>query len=148
MALPRSRSQRKADTLHRLATEADIWVASADGDRPYLVPLSLHWDGRHVVISAEARSRTIQNLLRTRATRLGLGPTRDVVIIDAVVTETWSSVEVPDALAEAYEQRVRWDPRRSGDYTYVQLTPRRIQAWREENEIAGRILMRDGTWLD
>jgi NADPH-dependent FMN reductase len=27
------------------------------------------------------------------------------------------------------------------------LRPRRIQAWREENELAGRDLMRDGRWL-
>jgi hypothetical protein len=27
------------------------------------------------------------------------------------------------------------------------LRPRRIQAWRESNEIPGRTLMRDGTWL-
>jgi len=30
---------------------------------------------------------------------------------------------------------------------YFRITPRRIQAWREENELAGRDLMRDGCWL-
>jgi hypothetical protein len=29
----------------------------------------------------------------------------------------------------------------------VVLRPDRIQAWRESNELAGRLLMRDGTWL-
>jgi hypothetical protein len=27
------------------------------------------------------------------------------------------------------------------------VTPRRIQAWREENELAEREIMRDGRWL-
>jgi hypothetical protein len=28
------------------------------------------------------------------------------------------------------------------------LRPDRIQAWRESNELAGRLLMRGGEWLD
>jgi hypothetical protein len=38
--------------------------------------------------------------------------------------------------------RVRW-PRR----TLVPYLPRRIQAWREVNELSDRELMRDGRWL-
>jgi hypothetical protein len=33
-------------------------------------------------------------------------------------------------------------------FAYFRLTPERIQAWREENELAGRELMRHGAWLD
>jgi len=41
-----------------------------------------------------------------------------------------------------------WDPRTAGaSHAYLVLRPERIQAWREENELAGRTLMRDGTWL-
>jgi hypothetical protein len=32
-------------------------------------------------------------------------------------------------------------------YRWFRITPRRIQAWREANELAGRTLMRDGRWL-
>ena len=32
-------------------------------------------------------------------------------------------------------------------YAYLRVTPRRIQAWREENELAEREIMRDGHWL-
>ena len=35
----------------------------------------------------------------------------------------------------------------SHDHDLV-LRPERIQAWRESNELAGRLLMRDGAWLD
>ena len=47
-----------------------------------------------------------------------------------------------------YAAKLGWDPRReAGGYVYVCLRPRRIQAWRESNEIAGRTLMRNGEWL-
>ncbi|MEU4717843.1 hypothetical protein AB0F73_29890 [Micromonospora purpureochromogenes] len=32
-------------------------------------------------------------------------------------------------------------------YQYFLIRPRRIQAWREANELQGRVLMRDGRWL-
>jgi hypothetical protein len=39
--VPRSRAQRKADTLALLRTEVDCWVASADEmGNAHLVPLS------------------------------------------------------------------------------------------------------------
>jgi hypothetical protein len=145
----RDRRQRRADTLTRLASDVDVWVATADADgTPYLVPLSLDWDGTRVIVCAEATSRTIENLLRSRVARLGLGPTRDVVMIDAVVDETLTAAEVEDSLADGYASRAGWDPRQApGQYIYVSLRPRRVQAWREANELAGRTLMRDGEWL-
>jgi hypothetical protein len=42
---PRSRAQRRADTLAWLRTEVDCWVASADEmGNAHLVPLSHYWD--------------------------------------------------------------------------------------------------------
>jgi hypothetical protein len=83
MDAPRTREQRMQDTLKKLHTEADVWVATADEHgAPYLVPLSMYWDGRNVVICAAASSRTMHNVLRTGEVRLGLGSTRDVVMID------------------------------------------------------------------
>ncbi len=44
---PRSRSQRRRDTEHRLTYNKDAWMASASVDgAPYLVPLSFDWDGQ------------------------------------------------------------------------------------------------------
>lgn len=151
---PRTRSQRRADTLAKLqAPVADVWVstASLDADgaaEPYLVPLSLGWIGDRVVIAVEDTSRTARNLNATRTARLGLGPTRDVVIIDAVLEETHPVPEAPAEIAEGYGGQADWDPRDAGaGYSYHVLRPDRIQAWREVNELRGRTLMRDGQWL-
>jgi electron transfer flavoprotein alpha subunit len=145
---PRTKAQRKAETLAKLgAAKADLWVASASEDGPYLVPLSLAWLDERVVLALSASSRTARNIAARGAARLGLGHTRDVVMIDAVL-ERSVPVGEADAIAEGYAAQADWDPRDSGgDYVYLVLRPDRIQAWREADEIAGRLLMRAGTWL-
>jgi hypothetical protein len=52
-----------------------------------------------------------------------------------------------DDLGSAYAAQADWDPRGSAGYVFLVLRPERIQAWREADEIAGRTLMRGGTWL-
>jgi hypothetical protein len=50
-------------------------------------------------------------------------------------------------LADAFAAKL-WDARASAArYAYFRVTPQRIQAWREENELAARDLMRNGRWL-
>lgn len=151
---PRSRDQRKADTLTRLtAPAADVWVATAsvgpDGaPRPYLVPLSLAWLDERVVIAVEAGSRTARALLDQRTARLAVGPTRDVTMIDALLEDAVAVADAPDRIAAGYAAQADWDPREAGGgYLYLVLRPERIQAWREADELPGRTLMRDGTWL-
>jgi hypothetical protein len=148
MSEARDHQTRKADTLKMLATQAiDVWVATAsDAGVPYLVPLSLAWVGERVVIAIEESSVTARNLLAAGAARLGVGPTRDVVMIDAVL-EKAVDVAADDALGAAYAAQADWDPRGSTGYVFFVLRPVRVQAWREANEIAGRTLMRDGHWL-
>jgi hypothetical protein len=89
----------------------------------------------------------VGNLTASGAARLAVGPTRDVVMIDAVL-EKAIDVGADDALGAAYVARADWDPRRSAGYVFFVLRPVRVQAWREANEITGRTLMRDGNWLD
>lgn len=80
------RWERRRDTEHRLAHDVDAWVASASVDGvPYLVPLSFDWDGETLLVATPADSPTGGNLAATGATRLGLGPTRDVVMIEGEV---------------------------------------------------------------
>lgn len=154
--MPRSRAERIAQTLATLrGPAADVWVSSAevgsDGKSlPYLVPLSLAWFGERVVLALDVNSRTARNIVASRVCRLGLGPTRDVVLIDAMLEETVKASEALPALADGYAAQADWDPRReeSGEYVYLVLRPDRIQAWREANELAGRTLMRDGRWLE
>jgi hypothetical protein len=144
----RDRATRRTDTLAMLATPAiDVWVATASSaGLPYLVPVSLAWVDERVVIAIEGASATARNLTGSGAARLAVGPTRDVVMIDAVL-ERSVDVAADDALGEAYVAQADWDPRRSSGYVFLVLRPVRVQAWREANEIAGRTLMRDGVWL-
>jgi hypothetical protein len=144
---PRSLAERKRDTLARLANDEDVWVASASPDgEPYLVPLSFTWDGTRLTVTTPEASLTGRNLMCAGHVRLGLGPTRDVVMIDGDV-EAFSRDTVPDEVAEAFAAQ-RWDARKeSKPYGYFLITPRVVQAWREENELRGRVLMRDGEWL-
>ena len=67
-------------------------------------------------------------------------------MIDATL-EAVVDVDAAGPLAEAYVAQADWDPRRSSGYVFLVLRPVRVQAWREADEIAGRTLMRDGTWL-
>jgi hypothetical protein len=144
---PRPREQRKADVLRKLRDDVDIWVASADErGRAYLVPLSFYWDGSAIVVATPRLSRTGRNLLRAGRTRVALGPTRDVVIVEAVVEEIPidRAPEVGDAHARATGFDARAEPE---DYVYLRFVPREIQAWREANELPDRQLMRRGAWL-
>ena len=144
----RDRETRKADTLAMLATPAiDTWVATASAaGAPHLVPVSLAWVEERVVIAVEASSATARNLTASGTARLAVGPTRDVVMVDALLDAT-VDVAADDALGAAYVAQADWDPRRDTGYLFLVLRPVRVQAWREANEIAGRTLMRDGTWL-
>src|SRR6266700_2930135 len=146
---PRTREQRKADTLAKLAApSADVWVATAaaDADRhasSYLVPLSLAWIDERVVLATEAGSVTARNITSQGRTRIGLGPTRDVVMIDAELEHVYSPDEVSADLARRYAAQAGWDPRESGEsMRFLVLRPLRIQAWREADELPGRDLMR------
>jgi hypothetical protein len=142
---PRSRAQRTADTLALLRTEVDCWVASADElGNAHLVPLSYLWDGAALVLATPRSSPTGTNLVRAGVARIGVGRTRDVVLVDGRVTEG-----VDEATADAHAEHTGFDARTvAGDYVYLRVTPVEIRAWREANELSGRLLMRDGTWLD
>jgi len=145
---PRDLETRKSDTLAMLATDAiDVWVATASAaGRPYLVPVSLAWVDEYAVIAVEATSVTARNLTASGEARLAVGPTRDVVMIDAVLERTVDMAS-DEALGTAYAAQADWDPRDSRGYVFLVLRPVQVQAWREANEMAGRTLMRDGTWI-
>ncbi|MER6302935.1 pyridoxamine 5'-phosphate oxidase family protein [Kitasatospora sp. NPDC001539] len=145
---PRSRARRRHDTEQRLARDVDLWVASASPDGlPYLVPLSFDWDGEALLLATPAGSPTGRNLAAARTARLALGPTRDVTVIDGHV-EVLRIDALPAQTGDRFAARTGFDPRTSaGSYLWFRITPRRIQAWREADELRGRELMRDGRWL-
>ena len=144
---PRDGSTRKQDALTLLATPVlDAWVASASSAGPHLIPLSLAWIDERAVIAVQASSLTGRNIAASGRARLGVGATRDVVMIDAVLERT-VEVGTDEMLGEAYAALADWDPRTDSGYVYLVLRPSRIQAWREADETVGRTLMRDGAWL-
>ncbi|MFF9777297.1 pyridoxamine 5'-phosphate oxidase family protein [Streptomyces sp. NPDC013978] len=146
---PRPRAVRRRDTEHRLTHDADVWVASASADGgPYLVPLSFDWDGETLLLATPGDSPTGRNLAATGTARLGLGPTRDVTMIEGEV-----EVLPIDALSaergDRFAARTGFDPRVSTvSFRWFRVTPTRVQAWREANELTGRQLMHEGRWLD
>ena len=145
----RSAAQRKVDTLEKLHQEVDCWVASASASgEAYLIPLSFVWDGTRITLATPRNSRTTRNLERAAWARLALGQTRDVVIVEGSVTVVTCDAIDPD-LAKAFAKATGFDPRQlpaEPEYVYLCVAPRRIQAWREANELAGRDLMSDGVW--
>jgi hypothetical protein len=145
---PRSPAQRRRDTEDRLTHDDDVWVASASADgAPYLVPLSHDWDGEALLVATPAKSPTGRNLAATGTARLALGHTRDASMIDGDV-EVLEIDELPQQQADRFAARTGFDPRQlTTPYRWFRITPRRIQAWREENELRDRELMRDGRWL-
>jgi hypothetical protein len=145
----RTPDQRKRDALDRLEQDIDAWVATADGDSgtPYLVPLSFLWDGGALLIATPEASPTGRNLRATGKVRLGIGPTRDVVLIEGAARAV-PATEIPDGIGDAFAAKTGFDPRQlTTPYLYFRIQPLRLQAWREANELEGRELMRDGRWL-
>ncbi|KJY30289.1 pyridoxamine 5'-phosphate oxidase family protein [Streptomyces sp. NRRL S-495] len=149
MTGPRPFAERRLDLEQRLAEDVDVWVATASPDGvPHLVPLSFDWDGGALLLATPVSSPTGRNLTAAGTVRLALGPTRDVCMIEGEV-EALGIDALPHERGDRFAARTGFDPRASAvRYGWFLVSPRRIQAWREENELAGRELMRDGRWLD
>lgn len=147
-APPRSLEQRIADTRRLLDETVDLWVATADpaSGRPWMVPLSYAWTESVLLLGTTADSRTVQNAASQPWVRCGVGAVRDVVLVHGLA----QVVPLSDATQEEgdlFAERAGFDPRELSNYVWVRVTPHRIQAWREENELADRQIMRDGRWL-
>ena len=147
--MTRSRPERRRDTEHRLNHDIDVWVASASTDgAPYLVPLSFVWDDEALLVATPTNSPTGRNLAATRAARVALGHTRDVSMIEGDV-EVLEIDELSPERGDRFAERAGFDPRGlTTPYRWFRIAPRRIQAWREVDELTDRELMRDGRWLD
>jgi hypothetical protein len=111
------------------------------------VPLSFDWDGEALLLATPSNSPTGRNLAATRTARLGLGQTRDVTMIDGEV-EVIEVDALPRERGDRFAERTGFDPRAEDvRYRWFRVSPRRIQAWREVDELPERELMRDGRWL-
>ncbi|MEU4446469.1 pyridoxamine 5'-phosphate oxidase family protein [Actinosynnema sp. NPDC050801] len=148
LAPPRPLDERLRDTRAKLETDVDLWVAtSGSPGGAHLVPLSFLWDGAALLISTPRASITGRNLLADGRVRLSLGSTRDVVVIEGVA-EPVDTAELTTGTGDAFAAKAGFDPRELAEpYQYFLVRPRRIQAWREVNELRDRDLVRDGRWL-
>jgi hypothetical protein len=144
----RSPEVRKDHVLKRLDEDVDAWVSTASADgTPYLMPLSFLWDGETLLFSTAASNPTSLNLQATGLAHVALGHTRDVVLLTATA-ETLHAEDLAAGVADAFARKTTFDPRvQTALYLYFRLTPTTVQSWREANELPGRTLMRDNTWL-
>ena len=145
---PRSRPERRRDAEQRLTQDIELRVATASADGgPYLVPLSFDWDGEAVLMATSAGSPTGRNLAAAGVVRLALGETRDVYLVDGRVTVLPIDA-LPAEQGDRFAARTGFDPRTlTTPYNWFRVIPDRIQAWRNEAEIPGRDVLRDGRWL-
>ncbi len=143
----RSAAQRKDDTLNRLGTDANVWIATGSTEgRPHLVPLSLAWDGQRLLVATPADTPTARNATTTQTFRAALDSADDVVLIDGTV-DVVDFAHADGHLVDSYVQRVGWNPaNESGDWSLLIATPLTVRAWNSVEEISGRTIMRDGEW--
>ena len=139
---------RKADVLAALEQQADLWLASGDAaGRPHLIPVSVWWDGTHLVIATAAASRTARNMTDMGQVRVAGGSPADAIMIDAEVVDSRAADDSAE-LAEGFAAAVGWDPRQvAKGWIFFRLRPTRIQAYKGYDELEGRDVMRGSTWL-
>jgi hypothetical protein len=139
---------RRADVLAALQGQGDLWLATADAaGRPHLIAVSAWWDGTDLIVATTASSRTAANFADRPTVRLASGSPADAILIDAKIVESSAASEAAD-LAEGFSKAVGWDPREVGEgWAFYRLRPTRIQAYRGYDELEGREVMRNSTWL-
>ncbi|MFJ4467206.1 pyridoxamine 5'-phosphate oxidase family protein [Streptomyces sp. NPDC089424] len=145
----RDTAQRTRDVLERLVAERDVWVSTGHPDHgPHQVPLWFMWDGRAVWMCTGATSVTARNVHIEPRVRLAQPDSNDVVLLQGQA-ECYPDQEVPRDAAEAFADKFGWDPRKEeGSFLYVRVVPTTVRAWRGEPELRGRVIMRDGMWLE
>lgn len=144
----RTPEARKKDVLKHLAEDVDVWVSTAATDgTPYLMPLSFLWTDDTVLLSTALNNPTSRNLQANPTVHLAFGGTRDVVLVIGTA-EVIKSSDLPTEVGDAFASQAGFDPRAlKSTYLYFRVRPVQIQAWREVNELNGRDLMREGSWL-
>ena len=146
--MARTTERRVEDSRAKLETGGDAWLATSGRAGPHLVPLSLAWDSAsgELIFCTEQRSVTVRNIATEPAVRIGLGPTRDVLVIDGTARVT-GFVQDDATSAAVFCEKAGWDPRgESGEWILIRVTPSRMQAWRGFDEIANRTVMANGAW--
>ncbi|MFF6783959.1 pyridoxamine 5'-phosphate oxidase [Streptomyces sp. NPDC012510] len=80
-------------------------------------------------------------------TRLALGITRDVVLVDGEAV-AYAQDDVPAPVAEGFRDKADWDARAAGPaYLWFRIRPVAVEAWHEYPEFPDRRLTTDGVWV-
>ena len=148
-ARARTTAERVFDVRARLGRDVDAWVASASaqGGAPCLVPLSFLWVDGALLFATLANGPTGRNLRDGGTVRVALDGTRDVVLVDGEA-ESLPLDAIPEPVARAFAARTEFDPRGEAEaYVWIRVRPRWVRAWRNVEELRGRVVMRDGVWL-
>lgn len=112
------------------------------------MPLSLAWDRERVVVATGADTPTARNAAATGRARAHLDDVYDVVIVSGGV-EVIPLAHADRGTVHRFVDSVGWDPRdETGDSVLVVLTPELVLAWNSIQEHEGRVVLRDGRWLD
>ncbi|MGV9425921.1 pyridoxamine 5'-phosphate oxidase family protein [Streptomyces sp. NPDC003656] len=145
----RNTARRRNDTLERLTGERDVWVSTAHPEHgPHQVPLWFWWDGEAVWMCTGGGSATVRNLRADPRVRLALPDSFDVVLLRGEA-RCFPAEEVPGTAADGFAGKFGWDPRgEEGPFVYVRVELSGVLAWRGVPELRGRVLMRDGVWVD
>lgn len=144
----RGPEQRRQDVTDRFEQEHDAWVTTASADDlPRLAPLSfVRGRGRDTLLPATRRTNpTAVDVTPSGQVRVALGHTRDVVLVEATA-EIVEGAGLPADSGDALAVKLGRDPRDRPARVYLGIAPSAVGAWREENELAGREVMVDGTW--
>jgi hypothetical protein len=142
---PRSVAERKADVLALLEREPHAWIATAGRNGAHLVPLGCAWDGLRLLMATHSGNRTVRNIEGQSRTRIALGSTTDVVLLDGDTVVT--PADDADVAKSPVLGRLPMVPDRNGDRVFLVFTPRRILTWRHRGELRDRTIMDDGRWL-
>jgi hypothetical protein len=98
-------------------------------------------------VTTPSSSPSGRNLRTSGKLRLGIGPTRDLVLGEGTA-QALAATEIPDEVGDALAAaETGFDTRRLTTYLYLRTHPWRLQAWREADELEDRELMRGGRWV-
>ena len=117
------------DVLHRLETEANIWLATVRPDgRPHLTPVWFAWYQEKLYACIQARSVKCRNLRQNSRVSLSLENGSNVVICEGTarfVTEPW-----PATIASIFRQKYEWNILTDSEYDrLLEITPARWLTW-------------------
>lgn len=148
----RTKAERKADTVKRLATDVHIKLATVTNEQEaHLVPLTFVWHEheQQLLMGTVRDTPTAQNVARTGRARGMIGPDEDVVIVRGPA----SLVELDGGIDQELSNRLAalwtspFDFRKHPDFVYILLDLEDIWAYRPGYlERTGRALRRKGKW--